>query len=98
MKIGEGTFKLWTVINGGTYTTKEEALREAEQNFYTDNASMDELYVIFNYYVDFDWKKLLEWAFKQTDFYSDFSDDIEKAVKEYTERNVKTIEIANEKD
>ena len=28
MKIGEGTFKLWTVINGGTYTTKEEALRE----------------------------------------------------------------------
>lgn len=93
MKVGEGNFKLWTVTNGGTYTTKEEALREAEQNFYTDNASMNELYVIFNDYLDFDWKKLLKWAFKTDKFYVDFSDDIEKAVEKYTERNIRPVEI-----
>lgn len=99
MKIGEGKMELWTVtaekFNGSTYTTKEEALREAEKNFYSGDASADELYVIFNNYLDFDWKELLGWAFKQTNFYIDFSDTIEKAVEEYTNSHVYNITIGD---
>ena len=96
MKVGEGNITLWTVIDptqGGTYTTKEEAIEEIKHSFYNGEIPVEDLYTAFNDYIDFDWSYLLVWAMKQENFRTAFAGEVEKAANEYAEACIQCINI-----